>query len=355
MKNIFIVVENVIIIFLLVLPFVIWENSYEGPKVFLLLILGLSLAIFWVFRILVKKRSFTFRKVDYYFLGWLLVLLAASIFGVHPLESVIGGSYRHQGILFFLTLWLIGKTVEIFSSKQKAFLSKGLGVAIIAESVIVLLQFVSGKLYFGKPLGTIGEANAVAGFLAIGFPFVYENLSFVYFAIPIISILITESRSGLLALVPSLIPFVKGLKSRFKNVLIFLTIGLSVMFLVFVSMEKGSSPFENRPLIWRLGFQQIMSRPILGFGAESGEVVYNKAFYKYGLPLSNLIIDRAHNLFLDVAMWSGAVGLILFSMFLFERFKSIKDSGRKFAFLSFLIYSMFQPLSIVHWLLMQLL
>jgi O-antigen ligase len=348
-------VANIFVIFLLLIPFVIFHNTYEGPKVFLFLITGLLLAVFWIFRIIVKKQIFKLGKVDYFFLTWLLILLVSSIFGIHPIESIVGGSYRHQGVLFFLTFWLVAKTVEILNKKQKIFLSKTIGFAILAESLIVFFQFMTEHLYFGKPLGTIGEANAVAGFLAIGFPFVYENFDNVFFAIPIISILITESRSGLLAIVPNFYPLINQLKGWIKKFSLMTVMVLTILFLVFVSSEKGNSPFENRPLIWKLGFQQIMSRPVLGFGAESGEVIYNKAFSNYNLPLDNLVIDRAHNLFLDVAMWSGIVGLIFFSLFLFEKFKTVNGKVRKLAFTSFLIYSMFQPLSIVHWLLFFLL
>jgi O-antigen ligase len=347
--------EKLFIISVCLLPFVIWKNTFEGPKVWVLLIGGFLLTAFWICRTLAKREALAFSKVDYFFLLWLLVLLISSVFGVHPLESVIGGSYRHQGILFFLTLWLIGKTVEILSLKQKGLLSKGLGIAILAESVVVLLQFITGNVYFGRPLGTIGEANAVAGFLAIGYVFVLENFNYLFFAFPVISILIAESRAGILALLPSLMPLVINFGRHTRNALMILTIVLSIIFLVFVSGEKGSSPFENRQVIWKLGFGQILSRPVLGFGAESGEVVYNKAFYQYGFPLSNLIVDRAHNLLLDVAMWSGGIGLLVFCLFLFERFKGIKLPARKFAFLSFLIYSMFQPLSVVHWLFLFLL
>lgn len=332
------------------MPFVVWNNSYEGAKVFCFLIGGFFLTLFWLYRILVKQQKVIFKKIDYYYLGWLSILLISSLFGVHPLESVIGGSYRHQGILFFLTLWLIYKTVELLNSKQKSFLSKGLGIAILVESVFVLLQYVLGKLYFGHALGTIGESNAVAGFLAMGFPFVYKNFSKTLFVIPIISILIAESRSGLLAFLPNLFPLIKNLGSRYKFALMIFIGIFTIVFIGFISIGKGGSPFENRSLIWKLGFGQIISKPILGFGAESGEIVFNKAFYRYGLPLDRLIIDRAHNLFLDVTMWSGIIGLVLFSLFLFERIKNIKKYSHKIAFISFLVYSMFQPLSIVHWL-----
>jgi len=88
----------------------------------------------------------------------------------------------------------------------------------------------------------------------------------------------------------------------------------------------------------------------LGYGTESDEAIFDKAFYESGFPLSNLMIDRAHNLFLDITLWSGVVGLVFFVGFLIESYKSLEDDHRQML-LSFLIYSMFQPLSVAHWIL----
>jgi O-antigen ligase len=137
-----------------------------------------------------------------------------------------------------------------------------------------------------------------------------------------------------------------------RNILVIATATLFVLFIIFVSAGKINSPYEGRQIIWKLGLEAVIKRPILGFGAESGEAIYNLAFKNLNASLSGLIIDRAHNLFLDVTMWSGVVGLVVFCGFLFIRFKSLKENGRRLTFLSFLLYSMFQPLSVVHWLLL---
>ena len=319
---------------LIFLPFVVWKGFYEGPKIFLFLILGFLLTTFWIYKSLVKKQSFILDRSDIFYLLWLLVMIVSSIFGVHPLESIIGGSYRHQGVLFFFTLWLVYKTVQLFNKQDKIFLGKGIGLAVLGQALI----------FFIKPLGTIGEINAVAGFLVIGSYFVLEYLSKIYLVIPIIAIFITKSRAGMLALLPIL--FLQ--KQKILMVLI-------VILTIVISYQHISSPFEDRFLIWKLGVQSVIQKPTLGYGAESGEIVFDKVFKARKINLENLAIDRAHNLFLDVAMWSGVIGLIFFVGYLIERYKSLEDRYKKFAFLSFLIYSMFQPLSIVHWLLVFLL
>ncbi|KKR74210.1 MAG: O-antigen polymerase [Candidatus Woesebacteria bacterium GW2011_GWA2_40_7] len=205
------------------------------------------------------------------------------------------------------------------------------------------LAYRGNKLYLGHPLGTIGEANAVAGYLAIGSYFVFESFPKLLLLIPVLAIFFAQSRSGILAVVPLL--------ARIKKSFLIILIPVAVLSLYIFTVGKGISPFENRQIIWKLGIGQILQRPLLGYGAESGEVVFDNAFIKSGFPLSDLTVDRAHNLFLDVAMWTGILGLILFLGFLYQAFIRL-EINKKIAFLSFLIYSMFQPLSIVHWILL---
>ncbi len=344
--------SKLFIFWLAFLPFVVWKSSYEGPKVFYLLIGSVFILLFWIIRVLKNKKDFEFSKADYFFLVWLVILFISSLLGVHPFESIIGGSYRHQGVIFFLSLWLIGKTVEILSKTQKELLIKSVGLSVVIESAIVLTQFLFGHLYFGKSLGTLGEANAVAGLIAIGSYFVNESFPKVFLILPIISVMLELSRSGIISLAPNLLVVLPKVTKKFTKPILFLVVGVSIVLLLTLSVFKNVSPFENRPLFWKMALQEISQKPIFGFGAESGEWVYNDAFKKAEIPLNNLIVDRAHNLFLDVALWSGIVGLLVFCGWLYQSFKNIKDVGRRNAFLSFLIYSMFQPLSVVHWILL---
>lgn len=337
---------------IILLPFVVWRGYYEGPKIFIFLLIGLGLSIYWIYKILFKREYFLVKKTDYYYLAWLSVLIISSIFGLHPYESIIGGSYRHQGILFFLTLWLVWKTVERFNTKKRDFLNKGIAITILVESVIALLQFIFGNVYFGKPLGTLGEVNALAGTIAIGSYYLFRYFPTGFIIFPLIVVLITGSKSGFISILPNLMVMFKNLNSNIQKNLLWILLSLGTIIISLVYLKPVLSPFENRQTIWKLGINEISTRPLLGFGAESGEVVYNNAFNKLNIPLNGLIIDRAHNLFLDITIWSGVVGLMAFIGFLVFRFKNLKNKYQKLCFLSFILYSIFQPLSIVHWLLL---
>jgi O-antigen ligase len=344
--------SNIYILWISILPFITWGGRFEIPKVLTFLVGGFVISCFWIYRVLVKKYNFDFSKADVFYILWLLTLIISSLFGVHPFDSIVGGSYRHQGFIFFLTLWLMGKTISILEEDKKKLLIKTFAFGILLESLIVLFQMISGHLYFGKPLGTLGEANAVAGFLAIGVFFIYESLPSICILLPFISILFSESRTGILSFLVNLGPMVSRFTNKFKRLTWAILVTLTLLLLFIFSEDKLNSFFESRSTFWKLGIESIFQRPVLGYGAETGEYVYEWAFYKTGFPLSNLTVDRSHNLFIDITMWSGFTGLILFVGFLLFSYKNLKTISQKFAFFSFLIYSMFQPLSIIHWILL---
>lgn len=336
--------NKLFIFWLVLLPLIVWKTGYEGPKVFYFFFGSAYLSVYWVKRILSNLEEFTLSKTDKIYFLWLFTLFVSSLFGVHPFESMIGGSYRHQGQIFFIGLWLVGKTVSALDVASKKLLVRTVALFVLAECVIVALQYLGGNLYFGKVLGTLGEANAVAGFLAIGSFFVFETFPQFAILFPIAAIILLQSRSAVLSLLPYFYRFK-------KNTLLLIGV-VTVLGVVTFVLNKGVSVFENRPLIWKLGITQVLQKPLLGFGAESGEAVYDIAYKSVGIPLLGLVVDRAHNLFLDVAMWSGIIGLVIFGYWLYYNFCSLGQLNRKLAFMAFLIYSLLQPLSVVHWVLL---
>ncbi len=342
---------RIFILWICLLPLIVFKSSYEGPKVYYFLSGGAVLVIFWIIKLLRNPESLKLHTFDKWYLLWFGALTLSSILGIHSMESLTGGSYRHQGVIFFLALWLVGKTTELLKDSERKLMIKGVALVVLIECAVIIYQYATRNLYFGRPLGTLGEVNALSGFLAIGSYFLYQAFPKKFLMIPGVLVLASLSRAGILSFVTILTVFLNRLKIRFKNTIILL-IGISLASLVtYLSFGKSVSLVESRTVLWQLALKRASIHPILGYGAESGETIYNEAFYDLHIPLYDLIIDRAHNLMLDVTLWSGLLGLALFLIFLYSYFKSRTESG-KVAVLSFLVYSMFQPLSIVHWLLL---
>lgn len=342
------------VLFLSILPFLFWQGVYEGYKVLAFWIMSFILFLVIIF----KKReelSNSINKLDIFYWLWIVVLTVSSIFGIHPIDSLIGGSYRHQGVIFFIALWVWGKSISMFTKKQKKYLKKGLIAALLIESAIILFQVVSGKgIYFGRPMGTFGEPNAVGGFLALS-PFFTTNpfLLLLIFA----SILLTQSRTAIIALFVSLLGIFKfkGIKKQFVFVGLLIVVTTSV----FLLWQKRKLPesiygFEDRSVYAAMALKSIWQKPILGHGAESGEKVFGQMFLDKEIILGNFMVDRSHNLFLDVAMWSGILGLIPFLIYVFGNMYMIyqkRQMSKLFPILGFLTFSFFQPLGVVHWIL----
>ncbi|MFZ3301130.1 MAG: O-antigen ligase family protein [Microgenomates group bacterium] len=321
--------HNILTIFIAAIPLIVINYQFEVPKVFAFLILSFILTIV----LIINFKKITFYKWDRYYLLWLLTLLVSGLLGNDPVTSILGGSYRHQGLIFFFGFYLVIKYLNILTQKQKTTLYKYVAVSVLIEALFVV---------FGFKLGTIGEINAVAGFIAIGIYFVAISFPKLFLTVPIIGILINFSKSGFLALLPYV----------FKKINIFLIVSIVVVAFIAKPINTNSQ-FESRGVIWKHAIEIIKDKPILGHGAESNEVQYDKKFLEKNMPLLNLRIDRAHNLFLDITIWSGLVGLCFFVMFLCEVFKSISFERRQ-VLLSFMVYSMFQPISVVHWILLAL-
>ena len=67
------------------------------------------------------------------------------------------------------------------------------------------------------------------------------------------------------------------------------------------------------------------------------------------------MIDRSHNLFLDILIWSGVLGLIPFSIWLFGNLINLyqeKSYKKLTAIIGILFFGILQPLWLVHWIML---
>lgn len=318
-------------LWILSLPLITKGGAYEAPKIICFFAVGFFLTLFWLVKSKIKINK-VLGLPDLFYLGWLLTLLISSIIGISPIDSIIGGSYRHQGIIFFFTLWLVSKTLLLLNDNEKKILKKGFLLVAIIEAILVI--------FTKNNLGTFGDINQAAGFMAIVLSF--SLTSYPILTIPIAAVILaTASRSAILVLALS---FAILIFQKSKKITITLLI-LSLSYIFLILPIKLSSPFENRIVIWQMAVENIIKKPLLGYGAETNEIIYENSFKKINLPLSGLIIDRSHNIFLDILLWSGIPGLILFTAWLISTKKIIK-------ILPWLVFAFFQPLGVVHWILL---
>ncbi len=80
----------------------------------------------------------------------------------------------------------------------------------------------------------------------------------------------------------------------------------------FVSREENAQDINSlngRRTIWSVAIDITADRPIAGHGVESGELTFPLASARGELPI---LINHAHNLFLEITTTQGLVGLALF-------------------------------------------
>lgn len=361
--------EEIFIFWLATTPLLFASGFWEGAKIYSFFGLIVFVIAIWLIK-LKQKLIKSFEASDLLYLFWVLVLLFSSFFSVQPIESLVGGQYRHQGVLFFLGLWMILKTLKLVSFEKREKLLKFLAYSVIFESIFVIIQklFLPSLVLFERPLGTFGEPNATAGFLAISSVFALTQLiewkKPIAFTLVFVAIVATGSRSGLFAffLITAFYIFVKQKTTKSKFVLNIKSV-LLLGFVAIVSMSliqqnflsRGVSEFENRGVLTKYALEAIKQRPIFGYGAESEVEIYDKYFARDEKPLYDLSIDRSHNLFLDITLWSGVIGLILFMSWLILTVRQ-KIANRKVETLIGLtgwsVFAFLQPLGAGHWLLL---
>lgn len=70
------------------------------------------------------------------------------------------------------------------------------------------------------------------------------------------------------------------------------------------------------------------------------------------INLLDFMVDRSHNIFLDISLWSGMTGLIVFTGWCISSGNELwkRDRLRFIVFVAWFVFASFQPLGVVHWL-----
>ncbi len=346
------------------LPLFFWPSpvKFELAKIFLFFSAGFFLVIYLLTNFNLKTFEKYFKNLDKVWFLWVGILFLSTLINQNFPYGFLEGGYRHQSVIFFFLLGLFVLIAKNLDAKDAKNILKWASLAIIIETLIIYSQWLAIKFnlpilsYNQRPIGTIGEPNAVAGFLALGLPilaFTFQQPLIPILAV-ILAILLTGSKAGILAVIAEFVVFVSFWQKKFpyKRLILITFLVLTIAVGIFdVYLERYESPFENRWLIWNLGIKAIQEKPILGYGAEGIIKVYDQEFRQINLTLEELAVDRSHNLFLDITLFSGIIGLVIFSLWLWEIIQKLlkRRSWVLIPLVGFLVFSFFQPVGVTHW------
>lgn len=300
--------------------------------------------------------------------AYLLILTVASLFGNDFYRSFWSNNERSDGILLLIHLFLfiLVLTSRFRSIKEWLVVFDIFLAASLCVSLVALDQYFGGNHFIASSNGarlasTIGNAGYVGGYMVFGvflslFMFFKRNnnwLKAYYAFIFLLELFIavqTQTRGAYLALAMGLgVSFAyftlfyyndKRLKILFATVLTISVVGVLGLFVFkdssFVksnsilsrvsSISLTDATANNRLTTWKMGWDGLKERPLLGYGQENFYQVFDKY---YTTKNSEQWFDRCHNMICDRAVTGGILGLIGYLALLLVPFWGIWRYYRK--------------------------
>lgn len=293
------------------------------------------------------------------------LLILSAIFGLNFSRSLWSSADRAIGIVALLhfavlTLVLAAKKPIIDWRKY----SKYLFWVSVGMSLFAILQRLAPTLFFvtegSRPGGTLGNPQYLTGYLITNFFIglwiitgqVKERLVRFYYllgeAVLVIAFILTNTRGAAIGLLSGLLvllvyyawvrlrPFHPS-KSLYTNWALLILTGLVVVGGVF--FVTRSNPFwqkvplfdrlaqtslteastNNRLIIWKIAGEAIKERPILGWGWDNFRYPFNRHFEPalFATGTSETYWDKPHNIFLEIGVSAGIIGLISYLYLLY--------------------------------------
>lgn len=304
------------------------------------------------------------------------IFFLTSITGVNFLRSFWGTSERMGGFFSFVHYWIFFIiATNIFRSRDewKKLFSVSVFAAIISsvyaigQSIYftdflnwlgnasptlygIVQEYRSDNILYGldmqRPYGTIGNAGLFASYILFNISLVvYLALSIgnkirriIFIIIGFLltaSLIISGTRSAYLALAAFVVcwVFITWFFLASRKIKIFISGILMVLILVigFIWSSKNDSWVKSNSILsrftsisfedisaktrfwaWESSVQGLRERPILGWGPENFNIVFNKYFNPLHFQgyVSITWYDRAHNIFIDTASTMGIIGLL---------------------------------------------
>ncbi|MCX8082197.1 MAG: tetratricopeptide repeat protein [bacterium] len=295
----------------------------------------------WIFLITVflltygiKERLFIYRNIFilpiFLFFIWTLITL-------NRCTNIFAGLYNILVLLLFVTLYISLENLVVRDTILIDIFIKYVVFISIVVSIYGLVQ-VFGIDFIKwqgvrSALSTLGRRNFAGEYLVMVIPYVYyllykEKKWYLYIILLLLisHLVFTFTRASYIAFFISSIVFfiLAGKEISLKWRVVFL---ICILFFAgecfpgIATFEKGT--LKSRFLIWNITLKMIKKNPLMGVGPGNFVVMY--PYYAIGeeeaLKGTSLLVDRAHNDYLEICAELGIPGFILFLYFLYCFFK----------------------------------
>ena len=270
-----------------------------------------------------KKIVFIPNQLDKFFLFYIALEFITAFNSNYTIEAII----HSKRLLLISFLYLV---VLSFNTKKR--IETAIYILAIVFAIVSLFEignyfiFIKDRLHIvHHPLTSSGMKMIVALFII---PYLFDKeidfknkskLALLLFPI-IISLLLTKSRSSLIAFVIG--SFVIGV--MYNRKIIYLTIFSIIMFYLFAPqhlIDRVSSIYDlNHPNnigrlnMWKTGIEMWKDKPILGFG----DIDLYKIYIQYRVPTIAEPAGHLHNNFLQILVSMGLVGFTIVNLLFYK-------------------------------------
>jgi len=347
---------------IIILPPTFQPADWSRALLFRIIIAALTSILF--FKFLYKKEgiiSIPQKKSLAYLpffllLGFLLIFILATIFSQDFVFSIFGSPSRAGGVLnmLFFVIFVVFLTLFTDENSWKKLFNLLFIAGILISSLAVVQYFNIFKNIF-LSFGT-GNAPSFLGnstFLAIYMIFL-SFLSFTFlmqeqdkkkkilygalFLLFVFTVLITGARATYLGILIGFVFFFFFYPKKIKTVkivaasILLLAIIIAILLNIFPQVGEKNNLLKiavNRLSVkriatdllgtrfsaWEITIKGIKDKPILGWGPENFYIAFEKYYDPTITSVKNMWWDRPHNVFLDVAVSSGILSVIIYCLF----------------------------------------
>jgi len=388
-----------------------WFSPPDWGKIIFFRIALSILIFFFVWQILYQKNRLSviqrrFQRVSASSVFWLLlslfgIFLLATIFSLDRNFSLWGSPYRAGGFInfaFYIIFAILTFLILRKSDWQKIW-NFAIIIGVLVSLIAIFQQFgLFSKIFVSfawRAPSTIGGPSFLAiyllllSFLTLSFGIkgkkylkkIFYFLTFLLFLFVII--FITKTRAAYIGLAAGFLwlLFFYPKKLVLFKILAAVFLVLAIFGFYFLKTHPEISLFEKKSLpqiivnrvlnisfsvemsrvsAWRISFQALQNRPILGYGPENFSIGFDK-YYDPSLPgmrkgtyyQPSSWWDKAHNFIFDIGVTAGIPALIIYlSLFgvLFFQLQKLKKRpeaspvllhGIQTTFLAYLVANLF--------------
>jgi len=353
--------------------FTFWSVPIDwGKAIFFRIILSIIIFIF-LWEIIFKKIKLSSIKAKiasvstnfYLLVALFLIYLLASIFSVNPHFSLWGDPLRNGGFINFS--FYIFWAILAFLIIRKNDWQKLLDFLIIISLFVCIIAFIQKFGIFSKylipfknrPISVMGNPILLSiylllvTFLSFSFGIIAKSRfkKILYFSSVFLflftSIFLVQTRGTYLGLFIGFLFFLFAYPKKTKikiyaGILILIAIAGGFFLKVYLdnhlyiyqklpsffsepldrslSLFEGTKITEARTSTWKVSWNALKEKPILGYGPENFVVAFDK-HYDPSLPIIGRIapgdnltewFDRAHNFIFDISITGGLPALIIY-------------------------------------------